>query len=848
MPVLSNNTVKVSQKTALISTSKESAIARNKADRSLNGTSASDQSTVATRLNSTDYKSIGQAQQQEGQFSSNYKNKNYSIDTRVNEKEFCSAKTFEQNMCPNTYEATVESEVKDRSSNILLNVGTRQNEINPSNFGENSIVNSCVAVQENNSLYAGYKNFMTSSQIAKLEKQKAAVSSSNTMSTLDQNFMILIKEERVIIDGLYTSEPVTIPIYQMPLGGFQFGTQQVFDPIEPRGSQSPMRFYNKNPGRVLSFGVQLHQQEYPTIPLLIIAEALQDLARPYQHTDYSLIPKVVQVLIPGRTFRCYLESVRITSQGEDYQSWQNDDINGVISSINESTNELWKKYKHNILEGNPELKGMSSQTRSKVPITLHYGLSAISCDLNFIILEEIKLIEYTSNLEFMAIQVEENKLKLNKQYEEALNAVGGDPNDVIVNKLTGEVIFPIRNESGEWFFAETELLNKESLLANNPNAMTLQQFKNQNDNSDEKNQNLLTGNEESVITNKEILSSSSTGSKITLLIKSQSANGNLLVSSDGSTKRYTLEELQNLKDEEINALYKVNVYEKFSEDNKELHSIGSKFIAYQNEDETGYAESTILSKHDLLVDLFDPKPPTSIDEIPDFIRKYIAIEFGIEGDKGFFTKNYVFTPLSFDKDDEIEIRDENGYTEEVYLIKNGLSYPNGIYVIDNVGTRQDYLGYSFIGTVRRESEYKKRIKEKNKNISEDRIEELYESLKTRKFLKSENSWITFGDMCADFDGFKKNLIMSTTSNIEYDISDFVLEDFQALVPVIRSNMRKFFSKDSISRIKEVKCSGTELEPSWAAEGNYIPTEKNILYYMTFDIKTNFEVMPLNKWN
>ena len=155
MPVLSKNTVKVSQKTALISTSKESAIARNKADRSLNGTSASDQSTVATRLNSTDYKSIGQAQQQEGQFSSNYKNKNYSIDTRVNEKEFCSAKTFEQNMCPNTYDATVESEVKDRSSNILLNVGTRQNEINPSNFGENSIVNSCVAVQENNSLYAG---------------------------------------------------------------------------------------------------------------------------------------------------------------------------------------------------------------------------------------------------------------------------------------------------------------------------------------------------------------------------------------------------------------------------------------------------------------------------------------------------------------------------------------------------------------------------------------------------------------------------------------------------------------------------------------------------------------------
>ena len=349
-----------------------------------------------------------------------------------------------------------------------------------------------------------------------------------------------------------------------------------------------------------------------------------------------------------------------------------------------------------------------------------------------------------------------------------------------------------------------------------------------------------------MITNKEILSSSSTGSKITLLIKSQSANGNLLVSSDGSTKRYTLEELQNLEDEEINALYKVNVYEKFSEDNKELHSIGSKFIAYQNEDETGYEESTISPIHDLLANLFDPKPPTSIDEIPDFIRNYIAIEFGIEGDEG-STKDYVFTPLSFDKDDEIEIRDENGYKEEVYLIKNGLSYPNGIYVIDAFFDWQDYLGYSFIGTVRRESEYKKRIKEKNNGISEDRLEELYKNLKTKTFSKSGNSWITFGDMCADFNGFKENLIISTTSNITYDISDFVLEDFQALVPVIRSNMRKFFSKNSISRIKEVKCNGTDLPPG-GEFGRYIPTEKNILYYMTFDIKTNFEVMPLHKWN
>lgn len=840
MPVISNNTSRISQKTALVYTSEESKFAKNKAEETLNGVSPSEQNSTPIQLTGEDYKNIGQSQTQNGQFASNYNNNNYSINTNGNPNEFCYAKDAEKNMCENTYDATVISEVEDRKAVVLTDISSKPDIIDPTNFGENSVSNSNSSIQNNNSLYASYQNILTIGQISNLEKQKAKVSSSNVNSTLGQSFMVLIKEERVIVDGQYTSEPITIPIYQTPMGGFQFGTQQVFDPVEPRGSQSPMRFYNKNPGRTLTFGVQLHQQEYPNTPLLIIAEALQELARPYQHTDYSLIPKVVQVLVPGRTFRCYLESVRITSQGEDYQSWQNDDINGTMSSSNEATREMWKKYKYNVLDGNPELKGLSSSTRAKTPVTLHYGLSSLSCDLSFIILEEIKLVEYTSNLEFMAIQVEENNLKLNKQYEEALSAVGGDQNDVVVDKLTGEVIWPVRNENGEWVFVETDLLNKDSILNSNPNAMTLQQFKNQNDNSSNQNRNPLIDDTNISISSEEILSTASTADKITLIIKAQRINGNTLVNDDGTQKSYSLEELQNLSDEKIEELFFNNVVKNMSDSEKELNVINEKFISYSNQDETGYAEST-LKGNETIIRLFNPETPGSINEIEDFVKKYVAIELGIEGD-GKDTGDWEFTPITYNKNKEIEIVDDNGYKEEVYEIWS-LNYPNGIYVIDTY-TGNDELGYSFYGTVNKMDRFKEGVKKKYSNppISDSRIEEFCQNLRKATFTKTKNSWITFGEMFEDFESFKSDLVIRTSSGHSYDISEFVIEDFQALVPNIRNNIKLFLSEDSIKRVKAVKIYSTN------STNTYIPTEKNILYYKTFDITGKNFSLELQEWH
>lgn len=838
MSKMSNNTFKVSQKTALAYTSEESKFAKNKADEILNGVSSADQNSTPIRLTGEDYNDISQAQKQNGQFSSDYNNNQYSINTNGNANEFCYTKGVEKNMCENTYDAMVSIEVENRKTSVLADISSKPDKVDSTNFGENSVSNNNSSIQNNNSLYANNPNILTIGQISNLSKQKAKVSSSNINSTLGQSFMVLIKEERVIVDGQYTSEPITIPIYQTPLGGFQFGTQQIFDSVEARGSQSPMRFYNKNPGRTLTFGVQLHQQEYPTTPLLIIAEALQELARPYQHTDYSLIPKVVQVLVPGRTFRCYLESVRITSQGEDYQSWQNDDINGAMSSSNEATREMWEKYKYNVLEGNPELKGLSSSTRTKTPITLHYGLSSLSCDLSFVVLEEIKLAEYTSNLEFMAIQVEENSLKLNKQYEEVLNLIGNDPNNVVVNKVTGEVIYPVKDSNDNWILEETETLNKEVILSNNPNAMTLQQFKNQNDNSNDQNRNPLTNGSDITISSEEILSTASTADKITLLIKTQSINGNILINDDGIQKSYLLEELQNLSDEEIERLFFNNVVKNMSDSEKELNKISEKFIAYSNQDETGYAESTLKGCVDI-IRLFNPMPPKSIDEIKDFVKKYVAIEMGIEGD-GEDTGDWEFTPVTYDSKKEIEIVDANGYKEEVYEVWD-LNYPNGIYVIDAY-TMNDELGYSFYGTVNKMRRFKESVKKKYTNISDFRLEELCQNLKKATFTKTKNSWITFGEIFEDLEAFKSDLVIRTNSGYSYDISEFVLEDFQALVPNIRNNVKLFLSEESIKRIKDVKSYGTD------STNIYIPTEKKILYYKTFDMTKKIFSLELQEWH
>lgn len=838
MPAISNNTSKISQKTALAYTSEESKFAKNKAEETLNGVSPADQNNTPTQLTGEDYRNIGQAQKQNGQFTSDYNNNQYSINTNGNYNEFCYAKDAEKNMCENTYDATVSAEVEGRKTGVLTDISSKPDNVDPTNFGENSVSNNNSSIQDNNSLYANNPNILTTGQISKLDKQKAKVSSSNINSTLGQNFMVLIKEERVIVDGQYTSEPITIPIYQTPMGGFQFGTQQVFDPVEPRGSQSPMRFYNKNPGRTLTFGVQLHQQEYPTTPLLIIAEALQELARPYQHTDYSLIPKVVQVLVPGRTFRCYLESVRITSQGEDYQSWQNDDINGTISSSNEATKEMWKNYRYNVLDGNPELKGLSSSTRAKTPITLHYGLSSLSCDLSFVILEEIKLVEYTSNLEFMALQVEENNLKLNKQYEDTLNAVGGDPNNVIVNRLTGEVIWPVKDSGGNWILEETETLNKNAILSNNPNAMTLQQFKNQNDNSNNQNGNPLTDESNVTISSDEILSASSTADKMTLLIKAQSINGNILINENGTQKSYSLEELQNLSDEEIGELFYNNVIKNMSDSEKELSEIGGKFVAYSNQDETGYAESTLKGCDDI-IRLFNPVPPKSINEIQDFVKKYVAIQMGIEGD-GEDTGDWEFTPITYNSKKEIEIVDANGYKEEVYEVWN-LNYPNGIYVIDAYSSNE-YLGYSFYGTINKMNKFKERVKKKYPDISNSRLEELCQNLKKATFTKTENSWINFGDMFEDFESFKNDLIIRTSSGYSYDISEFVVEDFQALAPIIRDDVKLFLSEKSVKRIKDVKCYSED------STNRHIPTEKNILYYKKFRMNWYILTLELQEWH
>lgn len=262
------------------------------------------------------------------------------------------------------------------------------------------------------------------------------------------------------MDGAFDEDVVMIEILQNLTGLRISGSRQEFQDVQPRGSQRPLYFYNKNSGRSLEFTASFHQQEYPLEPLYSIAEKAQYLLRPYRHGDYGLIPKTIRVEIPGRVFRCYCTSAEATFDGEDYRGWSELGLNesnigsigngtvytGVAARIEQQTGRVF----------NTDIAYNSTCTDYR------YGLSSMSVSFQFNILEEIKLTNYETiqEVEIRESVVREEKNKKDRDdavqkaqmyIEEARKnglEVGYTAEQLVLVNKDGEVVAILINEDG----------------------------------------------------------------------------------------------------------------------------------------------------------------------------------------------------------------------------------------------------------------------------------------------------------------------------------------------------------------------------------------------------------------
>lgn len=219
---------------------------------------------------------------------------------------------------------------------------------------------------------------------------------------------------------------------------FDFTTEQSIQDVDSRGSQTPLRFYNNNPGRQLSFTANFHQQEYPYEPLLSIAEKAQYLARPYKHTDYSLIPKLVEIVIPGRVFRGYVTSVGVgyMNNGDgDYTSWNRVSIEA--GRLGEQSG-FYGGYKSRMItqRDRDNRWKFSKNNEGEYSVPLYYGYGAMTLSFRLAIVEEIKLTTFETSAEYnnriqeekRQSEIEENQLKIEQARRQLeVNFGSGDP-------------------------------------------------------------------------------------------------------------------------------------------------------------------------------------------------------------------------------------------------------------------------------------------------------------------------------------------------------------------------------------------------------------------------------------
>lgn len=407
-----NNATKKEQSTAPYETSEASSVLINQVNQTNTGISPSSQTTSPQALNSTFYNNIQQAMSQNGLFVSMTDKTIYEI-SYTNPKDNNPIKESESEI-GNTYSLTSNISAEYKDSQVKKDGDPTISWEDPRNYEEGETE---APLESSNNASSSSFTWWGAKWVEKIEALKG-----NPEQNKDTRYpYLLIRESRTgtaaytqISDKAYFSNDIVeIPVLQNVVN-FDISSRQEIDQVSPRGSVTPMRFYNKNPGRTLSFTALFHQQEYPKEPLLSIEAKARYLTLPYKHSDYSVIPKLVEVFIPGRVYRGYLTSASATYSGDDYRYWSYEDIANKADLPSYIRGE---GKDPNFYGGYQmmELEPRGGTANGKPWLTteeLYYGLSSLTISFSLEVVEEIVLTTFRSAQEMSA------EAKKNEQEEQ----------------------------------------------------------------------------------------------------------------------------------------------------------------------------------------------------------------------------------------------------------------------------------------------------------------------------------------------------------------------------------------------------------------------------------------------
>lgn len=151
---------------------------------------------------------------------------------------------------------------------------------------------------------------------------------------------------------------------------------EISAPVPPAGQNAIGFYYTKHSARSLSFGFDLHQQEYPDEPLASLANRFQSLSRPYQYQDLHVEPRKCRIHLPGMTFEGYISTVSCSFKGDLYTSWNDGVPQPETGAIRNNTQEQYSYGSMSVsltflIDEQIPLKQVKSDERFSIPESLN---------------------------------------------------------------------------------------------------------------------------------------------------------------------------------------------------------------------------------------------------------------------------------------------------------------------------------------------------------------------------------------------------------------------------------------------------------------------------------------------
>ena len=151
---------------------------------------------------------------------------------------------------------------------------------------------------------------------------------------------------------------------------------EISNPVPPAGQNAIGFYYTKHNARSLTFGFDMHQQEYPDEPLASLANRLQSLSRPYQYQDLHVEPRKSRIHLPGMTFEGYISTVSCSFKGDLYTSWNDGVPQPETGAIRNNTQEQYSYGSMSVslsflIDEQIPLKQVKSDERFSIPESLN---------------------------------------------------------------------------------------------------------------------------------------------------------------------------------------------------------------------------------------------------------------------------------------------------------------------------------------------------------------------------------------------------------------------------------------------------------------------------------------------